>query len=42
MKAFLNLRGAVMARVTRGNVKPEQIQKMTEAINAAAKTIDEM
>ena len=42
MKAFLNLRGAVMARVTRGNVKPEQIQKMTEAINAAAKAIDEM
>jgi DNA-binding PadR family transcriptional regulator len=42
MKAFLNLRGAVMARVTRGNVKPEQIQKMTEAINAAAEAIDEM
>jgi DNA-binding PadR family transcriptional regulator len=42
MKAFLNLRGAVMARVTRGNVKPEQIQKMTQAINAAAQAIDEM
>ena len=42
MKAFLNLRGAVMARVTRGNATPEQIQKMTEAINAAAKAIDEL
>jgi DNA-binding PadR family transcriptional regulator len=42
MKAFMNLRGAVMARVTRGNVKPEQIEKMTEAINAAAKAIDEL
>jgi DNA-binding PadR family transcriptional regulator len=42
MKAFLNLRGAVMARVSRGNVKPEQIAKITEAINAAAKAIDEL
>jgi DNA-binding PadR family transcriptional regulator len=42
MKAFLNLRGAVMAKVTRGNVKPDQITKMTEAINAAAKAIDEL
>jgi DNA-binding PadR family transcriptional regulator len=42
MKAFMNLRGAVMARVARGNVKPEQIKKITDAINAAAKAIDEL
>lgn len=42
MKAFMNLRGAVMARMFRGNVTPEQIKKITEAINAAAKAIDEL
>lgn len=42
MKAFMNLREAVMARVARDSVKPEQIQKITEAINAAAKAIDEL
>jgi DNA-binding PadR family transcriptional regulator len=42
MKAFMNLRGAVMARVSRESVKPEQIRKITEAINAAAKAIDEL
>lgn len=42
MKAFGNLRGAVIARVSRGNVKPEQIQQITDAINAAAKAIDEL
>lgn len=42
MKAFMNLREAVMARVSRDSVKPEQIQKITEAINAAAKAIDEL
>jgi DNA-binding PadR family transcriptional regulator len=42
MKAFLNLRGAVVARVSRESVKPEQIKKITEAINAAAKAIDEL
>jgi DNA-binding PadR family transcriptional regulator len=42
MKAFMNLRSAVMARVSRGTVKPEQIKKITEAINAAAKAIDEL
>ncbi len=42
MRAFGNLRGAVIARVSRGNVTPEQIQQITEAINAAAKTIDEL
>ena len=42
MKAFMNLRGAVMSRVFRGNVTPEQIKKITEAIHAAAKAIDEL
>jgi hypothetical protein len=41
MKAFMNLRGAVAARVSR-SVTPEQIRKITEAINAAAKAIDEL
>jgi len=42
MKAFQNLRGAVLARVTRGNATDEQIGKIAEAINAAAKAIDEL
>jgi DNA-binding PadR family transcriptional regulator len=42
MKAFQNLRGAVLARVTRGNATPEQIAKIAEAINAAATAIDEL
>jgi DNA-binding PadR family transcriptional regulator len=42
MKAFLNLRGAVVAKVSRGSVTSEQIRKIAEAIDAAAKTIDEM
>ncbi len=42
MKAFMELREAVVARVFRQNVKPEQIQKITEAIKAAAKAIDEL
>jgi DNA-binding PadR family transcriptional regulator len=42
MKAFMNLKGAVMARVLRESVTSEQIRKITEAINAAAKAIDEL
>jgi DNA-binding PadR family transcriptional regulator len=42
MKAFMNLRGAVVARVSRESVTPERIRKITEAINAAAKAIDEL
>ncbi len=42
MRAFGNLRGAVMTRVARGTVTPEQIKQITDAINAAAKTIDEL
>lgn len=42
MKAFMNLRGAVAARVSRGSSTPEQIAKIAEAINAAARAIDEL
>lgn len=42
MKAFHNLRGAVIARVSRGNITPEQITKIAEAIDGAAKAIDEL
>lgn len=42
MKAFMNLRGAVVARVSRGSATPEQISKIAEAIHATAKAIDEL
>jgi DNA-binding PadR family transcriptional regulator len=42
MKAFINLRGAIVARVSRESVTPEQVRKIVEAINAAAKAIDEL
>ena len=42
MKAFFNLRSAVGARISRDKMSKEQIHKMAEAINAAAKTIDEL
>src|SRR5580692_12618380 len=42
MKAFMNLRGAVAARVARGSATPEQIRRIVEAIDAAAKSIDEL
>jgi DNA-binding PadR family transcriptional regulator len=42
IKAFINLRGAVIARVSRESVKPEQIKKIVEAINSAAHVIDEL
>jgi DNA-binding PadR family transcriptional regulator len=42
MKAFHNLRGAVVSRVSRESVTAEQIRKISEAINAAAKAIDEL
>jgi len=41
-KAFMNLRSAVITRVSRGEATAEQIRKIAEAINAAAKTIDEL
>ena len=42
MKAFLNLRHAVAARMWRRNATPEQIRKIVDAINTAAKAIDEL
>lgn len=42
MKAFMNLRSAIGARLIRGNVTPEQIQKLSEIVNQAAKAIDEL
>jgi DNA-binding PadR family transcriptional regulator len=42
MKAFMDLRGAVLARITRGNLTPEQTAKIAEAIHAAAKAIDQL
>ena len=42
MRAFFNLRGAVRARLSREGVTQEQLHKIAEAINAAAKSIDEM
>jgi DNA-binding PadR family transcriptional regulator len=42
MKAFMNLRGAVGARVSRDRLTSEQIRKIADAIHAAAKAIDEL
>jgi DNA-binding PadR family transcriptional regulator len=42
LKAFMDLRGAVMSKVWRRGATPEQIRKIAEAIHAAAKTIDEL
>jgi len=42
MRAFMNLRGAVAVRLHRQKVTREEIRKITDAINAAAKAIDEL
>lgn len=42
MKAFHNLRSAVVTRVKRESITPEQIARIAEAINAAAKAIEEL
>ena len=42
MRAFMNLRGAVRSRLSREGVTTEQLKKIAEAIDAAAKAIDEM
>ncbi len=42
MKAFMDLRGAVGARLSRESVTPEITRKITEAIHAATKAIDEL
>jgi DNA-binding PadR family transcriptional regulator len=41
-RAFMNLRSAVVARVFRQGVTADQIRKIADAINAAAKAIDEL
>ena len=42
MKAFMDLRGAVMSKVWRRNASPEQIKKIAEAIHKAADEIDKL
>ena len=42
MKASMNLRGSIMARVSRENVTQEIIRKIAAAIHAAARTIEEL
>ena len=42
MRAIMNLRYALKMRTERGNLSPEQIRKVAEAIDAAARTIDEV
>jgi DNA-binding PadR family transcriptional regulator len=42
MKAFHDMHIAVFSRVSRENITPEQIRKITEAIKAATKAIDEL
>ena len=42
MRAFMNLRGAVKSRVTRPGLTAEQLKRIAEAINNAAKAIDEL
>jgi DNA-binding PadR family transcriptional regulator len=42
MQAFLDLRGAVMARVARGNATSELVLKIAETIKAATREIDQL
>lgn len=42
MRAFINLRGAMQARTMRGRMTREEIRKIADAINTAAKAIDEI
>ena len=42
MEAFVRLRNAVAAKVSREGLTAEQTKKIAEAINAAARTIDEL
>ncbi|HVN93275.1 MAG TPA: PadR family transcriptional regulator [Terracidiphilus sp.] len=42
MKAFMDLRGAVMSKVWRRGASPEQIKKIAEAIHRAAEEIDKL
>jgi len=40
VRAFMELRGAVMTRLSRQNVTAEQVRKIADAIDAATKAID--
>jgi DNA-binding PadR family transcriptional regulator len=42
MQAFLDLRGAVMARVARGNATSELVLKIAETIRATTREIDQL
>ena len=42
MRAIMNFRYALKIRTERGNLSPEQIRKVAEAIDAAARVIDEV
>jgi DNA-binding PadR family transcriptional regulator len=42
LRAFLNLRESVMAKVSRRRDSPDQVRKITELIDAAARAIDEL
>jgi DNA-binding PadR family transcriptional regulator len=42
MRAIMNLRYALKIRTERGNLSPEQIRKVAEAIDGAARVIDEV
>jgi DNA-binding PadR family transcriptional regulator len=42
MRAIMNLRYALKIRTERANLSPEQIRKVAEAIDAAARVIDEV
>ena len=42
MRAIMNLRYALKIRTERGNLSPEQTRKVAEAIDAAARAIDEV
>jgi DNA-binding PadR family transcriptional regulator len=42
MRAIMNLRYALKIRTERGNLSAEQIRKVAEAIDAAARVIDEV
>jgi DNA-binding PadR family transcriptional regulator len=42
MRAMMNLRYALKIRTERGNLSPEQTSKIAEAIDAAARLIDEV
>jgi DNA-binding PadR family transcriptional regulator len=42
MRAIMNLRYALKIRTERGSLSPEQIRKVAEAIDVAARVIDEV